>query len=86
MGLNLFSTFFYFKLKIIRFLFGYVSKMSYICSVKQTKGDTDMEKVNKNTLHIYWEDDVTVECRDFPNKKAAEQYAKDNGCVDYMID
>lgn len=41
---------------------------------------------DKNTLHIYWEDGITIEYRYFPNKKAAEQYAKDNGCVNYMID
>jgi len=41
---------------------------------------------NKSTLHIYWEDGVTIEWRYFPSKKAAEQYAKHNGCVDYMID
>lgn len=40
----------------------------------------------KSTLHIYWDDDVTVEQREFPSKDAAESYAKDNGIVDYMID
>lgn len=38
------------------------------------------------TLHIYWDDDVTIECRYFPTKKAAEKYAKDNGCTNYKID
>ena len=41
---------------------------------------------DKITLHIYWDDDVTVECRDFPSKKAAKKYAKDNGCINYKID
>lgn len=41
---------------------------------------------NKVTLHIYWDDGVTVEQRKFPSKDAAKSYAKDNGIVDYMID
>lgn len=41
---------------------------------------------NECTLHIYWDDDVTVELRYFPSDKAAKKYAKDNGCVNYMID
>ncbi len=40
----------------------------------------------KSILHIYWDDDVTIEQREFPSKKAAESYVKDNGIVDYMID
>lgn len=40
----------------------------------------------KSTLHIYWCDDVTIELRYFTSKKAAKKYAKDNGCVNYMID
>ena len=40
----------------------------------------------KITLHIYWEDGVTIEYRYFHTEKAAEKYAKDNGIVDYMID
>jgi hypothetical protein len=43
--------------------------------------------VGKNTtLHIYWEDGITIECRYFPNKEEAENYARDNGYVDYTID
>lgn len=38
------------------------------------------------TLHIYWEDDVTIELRYFYTKKAAKEYAKKNGIIDYMID
>ncbi len=38
------------------------------------------------TLHIYWDDGVTIELRYFPTKKRAERYAKDNGIVDYTID
>ena len=38
------------------------------------------------TLHIYWDDDVTIELRYFHTKKAAERYAKYNGCVNYKID
>jgi len=40
----------------------------------------------KVALHIYWDDDVTIECRYFPTKKKAEKYAKDNGCSNYLID
>ena len=36
-------------------------------------------------LHIYWEDDVTIECRYFKTKKEAIQYVKDNGIEKYMI-
>lgn len=46
---------------------------------------TPMSK-KQSTLHIYWDDDVTVELRDFPSEKAAKKYAEDNGCVNYMID
>jgi len=38
------------------------------------------------TLKIYWDDDVTVECRDFPTEKKAKQYAKHNGCTNYEIE
>ena len=41
---------------------------------------------NKVTLHIYWDDDATIELRYFSSEKAAEDYAKNNGVVDYMID
>jgi hypothetical protein len=40
----------------------------------------------KSTLHIYWDDGVTIENRDFPSKDAAKSYAKGNGIVNYMID
>jgi hypothetical protein len=40
----------------------------------------------KSTLHIYWDDGVTIENRDFPSKNAAKSYAKGNGIVNYMID
>jgi hypothetical protein len=46
---------------------------------------TPMSK-KKSTLHIYWDDDVTIELRYFSSEKAAKKYAKDNGCVNYMID
>lgn len=36
-------------------------------------------------LHIYWDDDVTVECRYFPTKNKAEEYAKTNGIGNYLI-
>ena len=42
--------------------------------------------MKKVTLHIYWDDDVTVEQREFASKDAAESYAKSNGVVNYMID
>lgn len=38
------------------------------------------------TLHIYWPDGCTIECRYFPTVIAAENYVKDNGIVDYKID
>ena len=38
------------------------------------------------TLHNYWDDGVTIECRYFPTKKRAKQFAKDNGYVNYQID
>ena len=38
------------------------------------------------TLHIYWDDDITVELRYFPSEKSAKQYAKCNGVVNYNID
>lgn len=38
------------------------------------------------TLHIYWDDDITVELRYFPSEDRAKQYAKRKGIVDYMID
>ena len=41
---------------------------------------------NKITLHIYWEDGVTIELRYFPTKKAAEAYIAKNDCVNYFID
>ena len=40
----------------------------------------------KFTLHIYWDDGVTIENRYFPSKNAAKSYAKGNGIVNYMID
>jgi hypothetical protein len=40
----------------------------------------------KITLHIYWDDDVTVELRYFYSAKEAKKYAKKNGYVKYMID
>lgn len=46
-----------------------------------------MSKINKEwTLHIYWDDDATIELRYFYTKKAAERYAKSNGIANYMID
>ena len=36
-------------------------------------------------LHIYWEDDVTIECRYFKTKKEAMKYVKDNGIEKYRI-
>ena len=40
----------------------------------------------KSTLHIYWDDDATIELRYFPTEKAAKEYAEANGCTNYMID
>jgi hypothetical protein len=41
---------------------------------------------NKITLHIYWEDGITIELRYFSTDEAAETYAAKNGCVNYLID
>lgn len=38
------------------------------------------------TLKIYWEDDVTVECRYFPSRRKAMLYAKANGIKNYKIE
>lgn len=38
------------------------------------------------TLHIYWDDDVTIELRYFPSRKKAMQYVKTNGITNYEID
>ena len=38
------------------------------------------------TLHIYWCDGVTIELRYFYTKKAAKEYVKKNGIIDYLID
>lgn len=40
----------------------------------------------KWTLHNYWDDDVTIECRYFSTKKDAEIFAKSNGYKNYIID
>lgn len=39
----------------------------------------------KYELHIYWDDDATIECRYFDKREDAETYAKRNGCPRYMI-
>lgn len=38
------------------------------------------------TLHIYWDDDVTIECRYFWSRKEAKAYAEQNGVENYKID
>lgn len=38
------------------------------------------------TLHHYWDDGVTIECRYFPTKKAAKAFAEKEGYVNYIID
>lgn len=38
------------------------------------------------TLHIYWDDDVTIECRYFWSWKEAKAYAQQNGIENYKID
>ena len=40
----------------------------------------------RTTLHIYWEDGMTIELRYFPSERAAKNYVKANGCVNYMIE
>ena len=40
----------------------------------------------KVELHIYWDDNVTIECRYFYSKKAAKRYVKENGIINYKID
>jgi len=39
----------------------------------------------RTELKIYWEDDVTIECRYFPSIRQAKQYAKRNGIANYKI-
>jgi hypothetical protein len=39
----------------------------------------------KYVLHIYWDDDCTVEYRYFPKRKDAVDYVKSNGISDYAI-
>lgn len=43
-------------------------------------------KRGKCTLHIYWDDGVTIECRYFNTKNAAIGYVKNNGITNYIID
>lgn len=45
-----------------------------------------MAKAIKSTLHIYWNDGVTIEQRYFPSRRSAKRYAKNNGCISYKID
>ena len=37
-------------------------------------------------LKIYWDDDVTIECRYYPTRKAAEAYVEREGIIAYDID
>jgi hypothetical protein len=52
----------------------------YLCTIKIKK------KTMKHTLHIYWDDNVTVELRYFDTIEDAEQYVNDNGITSYEID
>ena len=45
-----------------------------------------MAKGIKSTLHIYWDDNVTIEQRYFPSRRSAKRYAKNNGCINYKIE
>lgn len=38
------------------------------------------------TLHHYWDDGVTIELRNFPSKKAARKFVRDNGYINFVID
>jgi hypothetical protein len=40
----------------------------------------------KVELHIYWDDNVTIECRYFDTEKEAEWYVKEHGIENYKID
>lgn len=40
----------------------------------------------KIVLHVYWDDNMTIELRYFPTKSCARQYVKDNGIENYLID
>ena len=40
---------------------------------------------DKITLHIYWDDDVTIECRYFQTEKQAMKYVKRHGIIKYRI-
>lgn len=37
-------------------------------------------------LHIYWDDDVTIECRKFKSISSAERYVKNEGITNYLIE
>lgn len=39
----------------------------------------------KSELKIYWDDDVTIECRYFPSIRQAKNYVKTNGISNYKI-
>lgn len=39
----------------------------------------------KSELKIYWDDDVTIECRYFPSIRQAKSYVKTNGISNYKI-
>lgn len=40
----------------------------------------------KYTLHIYWNDGVTIELRYFYTERAAKEYVAENGITNYKID
>ena len=42
--------------------------------------------MNEYELKIYWDDDVTVECRYFSTYDAALYYAEVNGLTNYDIE
>lgn len=44
-----------------------------------------MKRKYMYVLHIYWDDDITIECRYFETMKDAEQFANNNGIENYAI-
>ena len=40
----------------------------------------------KTELKIYWDDGITIECRNFPSIRSAKFYVKRNGIKNYKIE
>ena len=59
-----------------------------ICARKLLKDSLikNIMRGGKVELHIYWDDNVTIECRYFDTKRSAKRYVKENGIINYKID